>query len=102
MALRKASAYSKKKARPFTRISKNKSKAYIKTVPSSKIAKFNMGNEGDYRAGKHPFSVKLRSDENVQVRDNALESARMLLHKDLEENVPGQYFINVRVYPHHF
>ncbi len=102
MALRKASAYSRKLARPFTRISRNKSKAYIKTVPGSKIAKFAMGNQKDYEQGKHKYIIRLIADENVQVRDNALESGRMYLSKFLDENAPGQYFFAVRVYPHHF
>ena len=44
-ALRKANAYSKRIVVPFTRISKKKNKAYIKTVPPQKIVKFTMGNE---------------------------------------------------------
>lgn len=101
MALRKASSYSLRKARPFTRTSRKKSKAYIKTVPVSKIAKLNMGNQKDSDQGKHPFVVKYVSEMNMQVRDNALEACRMFIHKVLEEQVPGQYFLNVKVYPHH-
>jgi len=41
--LRKATAYSKKKVLPFTRVSKRKQKSYIKTVPPQKIVKFDMG-----------------------------------------------------------
>jgi len=102
MGLRKAAAYSKKYARPFTRISKKKNKAYIKTVPYSKIVKFNFGNREDYVNGKHKFIVKLVSEEDVQIRDNALEAGRMSLHKALETEVPGQYFLAVKVQPHHF
>ena len=102
MALRKASAYSKKKARPFTRISRSKSKAYIKVTPYSKVVKLTMGNAQDYKLGKHKFAVKLISGENVKIRDNALESARMHLHKQLEEKIPGQYYWLLKVYPHHF
>ncbi|MCX8158856.1 MAG: 50S ribosomal protein L16 [Candidatus Pacearchaeota archaeon] len=102
MALRKASAYSKKYARPFTRISRRKDKAYIKTVPYSKIVKFNFGNLEDYRNNKHKFIVKLITEEDVQIRDNALEASRMFLHKALESEVPGQYFFSVKVQPHHF
>ena len=101
MALRKALAYSKRRARPYTRKSKRKGKAYIKTVPGSKIAKFNLGNQKDYEQGKHKYTIKLISDEDVQIRDNALEAGRMLLNKHLEENIPGQYFMVVKVHPHH-
>lgn len=101
MALRKASAYSKFKARPFTRTSKSKRKAFIKTVPYSKIVKFRMGNQKDYAEGKHKFILRLIAEEGVQIRDNALEAGRMLIHKLLEEKIPGQYYLSVKVFPHH-
>jgi len=102
MTLRKATAYSKKKARPYTRKSAKKSKSYIKAVPYSKIVKFNMGDVAAYNAGKHKYEVTLVAENGVQVRDNALEAARMLVHKILEEKVPGQYYIIVKMFPHHF
>lgn len=102
MALRKASAYSKFKARPFTRISRNKSKSYIKTVPQQKVVKFHIGNQKDYREGKHSHSVRLISEEKVHIRDNALEAARMALTKVLDEQALGQYYLAVKVFPHHF
>lgn len=101
MALRKASAYSKKRARPFTRRSRTKQKAYIKTVPGIKIAKFQMGNQKAFLEGKHPFIVRLISDERVQVRDNALEACRIFVNKVLDTDALGQYFFTVKVYPHH-
>lgn len=101
MALRKAMAYSKKRGRPFTRISRNKGKSYIKTVPPSKIVKFHQGTMQDYRAGKHTFIVRLQSLERVNVRDNALESCRMYLTKIMEEQALGQYYMAIKVYPHH-
>lgn len=101
MALRKASAYSKKITRPYTRKSSKKDKAYIKTVPYSKIVKFAMGDQKSYIERKHLFTIRMLSEEGVLIRDNALESGRMLLHKLLEEEIPGQYFLAVKVYPHH-
>ena len=59
MGLRKASAYSKKYARPYTRTSSRKSKAYIKAVPQSKIVKFTMGDQSAFNLKKHPYEVKL-------------------------------------------
>ncbi len=102
MALRKALAYSKKKARPYTRISRKKSKAYIKSVPYSKIVKFSGGDEKAFREGKHVYNIKLIAEEWSQVRDNALEAGRMLITKFLDEKIPGQYFFVVKVHPHHF
>jgi len=101
MALRKALAYSRKIVRPYTRNSRSKGKAYIKVVPGSKIAKFKFGSQADYTMGKHPFHIKLITQEKIQVRDNALEAGRMLLNKELEEQVPGQFFMEVKVFPHH-
>jgi len=102
MTLRKAAAYSKKKIRPYTRNSSRKNRAYIKAIPYSKIVKFRMGDEKSFRENKHPFVIKMISTEGVQMRDTSLEAARMLLHKLLEDQVPGQYFIAVRVAPHNF
>jgi len=101
MALRKASAYSKKKVRPYTRKSGKRTKAYIKTVPASKIVKFNMGNQKAYNEGKHPFTVRMIATEKVQMRDNALEACRVLLFKTLEKDTQGDYSLTIKVYPHH-
>ncbi|MBS3091298.1 50S ribosomal protein L16 [Candidatus Pacearchaeota archaeon] len=102
MALRKASSYSHRIARPYTRNSRSKQKAYIKVIPFSKIVKFSMGDQASFRNGKHKFIVSMISQERVQVRDTALESGRMHLHKIMEDNSPGFYFIAVKVTPHHF
>ena len=101
MALRKASSYSRKKVRPFTRRSRSKQKAYIKTVPPIKIAKFSMGNLKAYQEGKHAFGVRLIADEKVQIRDNSLEACRMFVSKVLDRDALGQYYFAVKVYPHH-
>lgn len=100
-ALRKASAYSKKKARPFTRKSRSKQKAYIKAVPGIKIAKFHMGNLKALQEGKHPYVVRLIADERIQIRDNSLEACRMYVNKVLDRDALGQYYFSVKVYPHH-
>lgn len=101
MAIRKASSYSQKKARPFTRNSRNKSKSYIKTVPQNKVVKYHIGSQKDYREGKHKYSVRMISEGRSQMRDNALEAARQFLTKALDEQAPGQYYLAVKVFPHH-
>jgi large subunit ribosomal protein L10e len=101
MALRKASSYSKKRVRPYTRTSKNKTKAYIKSIPYSKIVKLTAGDHGAYDEGKFPFEISYVTDESVQIRDNALEACRMYLTKMLDEQAIGQYFLAVKVFPHH-
>ena len=101
MALRKALAYSRRKNRPYTRKSSVKSKSYIKTIPQQKIVKFKMGNIQDYEKGNFKIVLKAVSSENILVRDNALESGRQLIHKNLDTEIPGQYYFEVRVFPHH-
>lgn len=102
MGLRKALAYSSKMARPYTRNSRKKDKSYIKTIPFSKIVKFNGGDIAGYNAGKHTHRVVLVSEEWGQIRDNALEACRMSITKRLDNGAPGQYYLEVKAHPHHF
>jgi len=101
MALRKAGAYSKKIVRPYSRKSRNKSKAYIKTVPNVKTVKFFFGNQKDYNEGKHPFIIRLISEEKGQIRDNAIEACRIYLAKIFEKEINNQFFLAIKIYPHH-
>ena len=102
MGLRKALAYSKKRARPYTRTSRRKDKSYIKSIPHSKIVKFSGGNQKDYHEEKHEYGVYLIGEEKTQKRDNSLEACRMLVTKEMDEKALGQYFMVVKVHPHHF
>ncbi|MEK6852861.1 MAG: 50S ribosomal protein L16 [Nanoarchaeota archaeon] len=98
MPLRKASAYSKKKEMPYTRVSRVKSKSYIRTVPHDKIIKYIMGNP----QRKFLFNVCLVTDEAVQIRDNALEASRMTANRLLESKLgKNNYLFLVNVHPHH-
>jgi|SRR3989344_850245 len=99
--LRKASSYSKKIVVPYTRISKKKSKSYIKAVPPQKIVKFTMGFENLLNKGKLPHQLTVVSEENVQIRHNALEACRQYLNKKLDVGYPGQYLFKVIPFPHH-
>src|SRR3989338_5055042 len=101
VAIRKASAYSKKHVVPYTRISKKKNKAFIKSVPPQKIVKFSMGNEQLYNNGKLNYLLTILSTENVQIRHNALEACRQFINKKLDDNLPNQYLFKVIPYPHH-
>ena len=94
--LRKASAYSKRKVTPYTRISKRKQKAYIKTVPPQKIVKFVMGKVKEY-----PHKLIVVSAEKIQLRDNALEACRQFINKKLEREFVNQYVFKVIPFPHH-
>ncbi len=78
--------YSKKKPR----------KSYVKAMPHLSLLVYQMGD------GKKPYDTQydLRAEHDVQLRDNALESARQAGNKYLEKLALNQYFFTVRVYPH--
>lgn len=100
-SLRKASSYSKKKSRPYTRQSKNKSKSYIKQNPHNKVVKYNLGSQQNYENGKFNHIIKFVADEDVVIRDNAIESGRLVLNKNLEKRIPGKFYMWIKVFPHH-
>lgn len=99
--LRKASAYSKRHVTPFTRISKKKKKAFIKTNPPHKIVKFEMGNPRGFTDGKYTHILNVIVNEKIQIRHNAIESARQYLTKKLDETTNSNYFFKIIPYPHH-
>ena len=101
MAIRKALSYSKKHATPYTRRSSVKSKNYIKAVPQMKVSKFRMGDIKGYQLGKYKIIIKLCLAEPIIIRDLALEAARQYVNKELETDALGQFYFEVRVYPHH-
>jgi len=101
MALRKASAYSKKTVVPFTRVSKKKSKSFVKTVPHQKIVKFTMGNFDLFNEGKLPFHLKVVAAEPFQIRHNALEACRQFVNKKIDKELSGQYLFRIIPFPHH-
>lgn len=94
--LRKGNCY-RKVVRAYTRKSKYKSKGYIKAIPPSKIVKFDQGN----LQKKFDAKVSLVSKQAIQLRHNALESARQIIHKHISDSLGNNYYLKVRVYPHH-
>ncbi len=101
MALRKASAYSKRHARPYTRKSKVRSKTYIKTIPNSRIVKFKMGDLKGFRDGDYPIVINVISKEKVQVRDNSIEAVRQFFNRFLTTKLGKEFYLEVKIYPHH-
>jgi large subunit ribosomal protein L10e len=101
MALRKASSYTKKHTVPYTRISSKKGKSYIKTVPPQSIVKFSMGSWPLLSQGKLPHVLTMVAEESAQIRHNALEASRQYIDKQLDTELPGQYFFKVIPFPHH-
>jgi large subunit ribosomal protein L10e len=98
MALRPGRCF-RRIERPYTRISyKVKSKNFVAGAPPTKIRQFEMGNKEltDYS------EFRLISQHDLQIRDNALEAARVMANKYLEKNVGSQnYFLKIVKYPHH-
>jgi large subunit ribosomal protein L10e len=101
MALRKASAYTKRYARPYTRNSKKRKKSYIKTIPNSRIVKFKMGDMKGYSPEKYPIAIHVISKERVQLRDNAIEAVRQYFNRFLQLRVGKEFYLEVKVFPHH-
>jgi large subunit ribosomal protein L10e len=83
--------------RAYTRMSKRRGKAFVKSCPAHKIAKFVMGNEKK----QYDFRLDLNSKGQLQIRHNALEAARQVINRRFNENVgPQDYHLILRVYPH--
>jgi large subunit ribosomal protein L10e len=85
--------------RPYVRLSKFKSKGFIKMTYNPRITKFVMGNlqkENDYEC-----TIRLLSKGELQIRDNAMESARLTSNRLLEKNLgPMGFFMRVNKYPY--
>jgi len=75
--LRKFAAYQNLE-RPYTRISKFKNQNYVRGgFPHMKIIKFDMGTpQKEYNS-----VLKLNSNDSMNIRHNAIESARMTANR---------------------
>ncbi|MBR9690963.1 50S ribosomal protein L16 [Candidatus Woesearchaeota archaeon] len=95
--LRKASAY-RKFERPYTRKSKYQEKSYVRAIPTNKIVRYVMGNSKK----EFEHTLDMVSKEDVQLRHNGLESARLAVFRYLDRNlVKGNFYFRILVYPHH-
>jgi len=95
--LRKGRAYTSIE-RPYTRKSKYRKKSYVRAVPVCKVTKFNGGN----LKKTFQFQLLLQSNKAVQIRHNALESARQSSNRILEKKIGvAEFRSRIRVYPHH-
>jgi large subunit ribosomal protein L10e len=85
--------------RPYTRVSKKvPRKSYVVGVPFPKTHQFEMGNA----KGEFNLTLYLTTKKAVQIRDNALEAARVVAHKFLESKLGAEnYFLKILAYPHH-
>lgn len=93
--LRKGHCYTKFR-RAYTRSSKFKARAYVKGIPPSKIARFELGNP----KGIYTHQVDLVSLKQVQIRHNALEASRQVVIRRLEKYLANKFLFRLRAQPH--
>lgn len=81
----------------WTRISqKRPRKSYIKGAPRPKVRQYHMGADRYYE-----LEVDLVSEQDINVRDNSLESARQATNKYLENHLMVQnFYLTLLKYPH--
>ncbi|MBI2129559.1 50S ribosomal protein L16 [Candidatus Woesearchaeota archaeon] len=84
--------------RPYTRKSKYRKLSYVRASPTSHVVRYNMGDVSK----KFQLTMNLISQDSLQIRHNAIESARASSNKILEEALgKSGYFYQIRMYPHH-
>jgi large subunit ribosomal protein L10e len=70
---------------------------YMRGVPGIKVVHFDMGNT----RREFQYEVSLSVREAIQIRHNALESARVISHRYLEKRVgKANYYMKIRTFPH--
>ena len=84
--------------RPYTRTSKYKGKSFIRMTPNPRVVGFETGSPKK----RFEYTLALVSKGNLQIRDNALESAKQTSNKLLEKTIGiSSYHLKLRTYPHH-
>jgi len=95
--LRKFSAY-RRLERPYTRTSRLRKKSFIRASPRVNIVRFTMGDPKK----RFAYQLDLCSKEHLQIRHNAIESARMTCNRFLEAKLGKKgYHLKIRIYPFH-
>jgi len=94
--LRKGKCYTET-TRAYTRKSKFKKKGYIKAVPTNKLLRYEMGDPKK----QFPCKVKLVSKQDIQLRHNSIESARLVVNRMIQDKLGNNYFLQINVFPHH-
>lgn len=76
---------------------KKPKKNYVRAMPRTSLMVFNMGNA----KGTYDLELALTPNQPIQLRSNALESARQVANKHLERELTATgYMFKVLVYPH--
>lgn len=97
--LRKWCAY-RTLERPYTRWSKARKKAFVKSRPGKSVVKFDMG---DLKGGfaQFPIHLKLVTKDDGQIRANAIEASRTTGLKRLEAKLGRTgFYYRIRTVPH--
>ena len=95
--LRKAVAY-RKIERPYTRKSKYRELSFVRATPNSKIVRYDMGDSKK----NYDYEIYLVSNQDIQIRHNAIEAGRQTTNKYLEKNAGKNiYHFKIKMYPHH-
>lgn len=95
--LRKAVAY-RRLERPYTRKSKFRKLNFVRASPANKIVRYNMGNSKK----SFPLTLSLVSKQDIQLRSNCIESARLTSNKLMETKIgKDSFYLQVRLFPHH-
>lgn len=90
MTRKPARMYRKIEGQVYTR------QEYMGGIPVCRVTQFDTGNLHD----DYPVSLTLGAEEAAQVRDIALEAARVSAVRVLEKAAPNGYHLKVRRYPH--
>lgn len=90
MTRKPARMYRKVEGQIYTR------QEYMGGIPTCRVTQFDTGNLRTV----FPFSLTLGTEEAAQVRDIALEAARVSAVRVLEKAAPNEYHLKVRRYPH--
>lgn len=95
--LRKFSAYQRLE-RPYTRISKYTKKNYVRGgFPHMKIVRFDMGTPNK----EYDTVVRLNVTKAMNIRQESLESARVVSNRYLEKTLGKNFHLRLKVYPFH-
>lgn len=102
MGLRPGHCYRHTRDRAYTRHATTvQNKDYIGAVPGLKTRQFNMGNGQKEFDTVCDLIVRVPS-MGTQIRDNAIESSRLMINRSLIKLVGKEdFFIKLRVYPYH-
>ncbi len=77
--------------RPYTR------QEFIHGAPQPRLAKYDYGTWRD----SYEYELSLIAETDCQIRDIALESARVTAGKMLTEKLGENFYLTIKVHPHH-